>query len=179
MGDRLKVPDRPAPTDPLREDRLVSGYSFAGGSPAPAEPVTLTNVAFFPDIDTGEFLTLYRIPTEIDAQIIEHQLLQAMTRTNHSLQTWRATQESEGHTALSDVPAESLGNESELVRLYKRAVMCEAKAELLKETETVDRRAVAENAAKAGEETEDKYREFAAEAIRVIAGLNRIGVALI
>ena len=157
----------------------MSGFSFAGTSPTPAAAVSLTNVPFFPDIDTGEFNALYRVPAEIDALIIEHQLLQAMSRTNRSLATWRATQEAAGHATLAAVPCDTLGAEPELVRLYKRAVYCEAKAELLKETETVDRRPVAENAAKAGEESEDKYREFAAGAIRAIAGLNRVGVALL
>ncbi|MEH6649976.1 MAG: head completion/stabilization protein [Motiliproteus sp.] len=157
----------------------MSAYSFAGGNPTPAASVTLTNTAFFPDIKTDDFVTLYRIPSEIDTLIIQHQLKHAMSRVNRSLKSWRSTQQNDGNATLAAVPADEIGGESELLQQYLRAVYCEAKAELLKETETVDRRATAENYAKAGEETEDKYREFAAQEIRAIVGLNRVGVNLI
>ncbi|MPN24754.1 hypothetical protein SDC9_172156 [bioreactor metagenome] len=47
---------------------------------------------------------------------------------------------------------------------------------MLKETLTADRRAAAENNAKTGEETEEKYREFAADAISLIVGDDRVHV---
>ena len=63
--------------------------------------------------------------------------------------------------------------------LWQRAVYCEAKAEILRETVTVDRRPEAENAAKSGNDTEEKFREFAQDAIRAIVGIGRVSIDLI
>lgn len=153
--------------------------SFSGTPGAPQAPEVLINNAFFPDVDSGDFVALYRIPSEISAAIIKHHLILAMGRVNSALNEYRTEQQALGLLALIDVPAEAIGGVHPLAALYLRAVCCEAKAELLKETETVDRRAVAENAAKTSEETEDKLREFAQSAIRSICGLNRIGVELL
>lgn len=153
--------------------------SFSGTPGAPQASEVLTNNAFFPEVSTGDFVALYRIPSEISARIIKHQLILAMGRINSALEGYRLEQQAAGILQLTDAPAELIGGEHPLETLYLRAVCCEAKAELLKETETVDRRAIAENAAKTSEETEDKLREYAQSAIRSICGLNRIGVELI
>ncbi len=161
----------------------MSGFDFSGNTPTPGEPLTLVNAPFYPQIKSNDFVTQYRIPAEVDVEVIKHQLYMAMIRVNRSLNGYRQQLIDQGVSTLADAEADSVGMaddmESEKVRLYYRAVFCEAKADLLKETETVDRRAVADNLAKTGEETEDKYREFVANAIRAICGQNRVGVHLV
>lgn len=150
--------------------------SFAG-SPAPdVAELKLVNDPFYPDIEMAQFQTLYRIPAEYTPDLVEHQLALAITRVNDSLAFWQIDQVESGYATLADVPAQQINGESAKVQQYRRAVFCECKAEILKEFETAERKPVAENLAKTGEETEDKYRTFANHAIRQMCSLRRIGV---
>ena len=100
----------------------------------------------------------------------------AVIQVGRQLDFWRREQTA---ATMAEIPAETVNGRSELLVLYERAVYCEAKAEILKETLTADRRKAAENNAKTGEETEEKYREFSADAIALIVGDERIQVGSI
>lgn len=128
---------------------------------------------FYPPVGSRKFFELYRPPSELPPETVLAHLRQAVIAVGRQLDDWRANQTA---ATLADVPCETVDNVSELVILWERAVYCEAKAEILRETLTADRRATAENAAKTGSETEEKYREFAADAIAQIRGEARIYV---
>ncbi len=131
---------------------------------------------FFPVIPTGKFYENYRIPVELPEATVVEQLQQAVIRVRRALKMWRLEQDA---AKLSDIPQEAVDGVSELVLLWQRAVYCEAKAEILRETMTADRRKDAENAMATGAETEDKYREFAADAIAAITGSNSTTISMI
>lgn len=134
---------------------------------------------FWPALDSGDFYDAYSIPAELPASTVIGHLRQSVICVRRALAEWKAEQENLGCTALAEVPQDSVDGQGELTLLWFRAVFCEAKAELLKETSTINRREVAENAAKSSEETEEKYREFAQDAIRAICGMDRISIELI
>lgn len=140
---------------------------------------SFSSEAFFPDIDTDPIYKLYRLPGELPEELIDDCLIRAIAEVNTRLQSWKEAKELDGHAALADVPAPVVNGESVNLKQYPRAVYCLAKAEILKETITVDRKEVAENTAKTSEETEDKYREFAGKAIRYIMGKRSVGVHVI
>jgi len=128
---------------------------------------------FWPKIGTKRFYDEYRPPAELpDATVVGHLKL-AGIKVRRELSAWRARQTA---LMLAGIEQERVDAELELVLLFERAVYCEAKAEILKETLTADRRKEAENNAKSGDETEEKYREFAADAISLIVGESRVYV---
>ncbi len=131
---------------------------------------------FFPAIPTGKFYENYRIPVELPEATVIEQLQQAVIRVRRALKVWRLEQEA---TRLDEIPQETVDGTGELVLLWHRSVYCEAKAEILRETMTADRRKDAENAAVTGAETEEKYREFAADAIAAITGTTSTTITMI
>ncbi len=144
-----------------------------------AEPKSFDCGTFYPAIERLDFYKVYRIPAELPVETVDDYLLQAIIRVRRALADWMAEQVALEYNSMDDVPQEQVDGKNELTLLWIRAVFCEAKAEILKETETVDRREAAENAAKSGEQTEDKYREFAQDAIRTIVGMGRVSIELI
>lgn len=148
---------------------------------AAAPDVLISRGSFFPPVSRARFITEYRPPAELPLDTVTAHLRQAVIYVGRQLDEWRNTQTA---ATLADVPAETVAEVrdgetvecSELIALFDRAVYCEAKAEILKETQTADRRAAAENSAKTGNETEEKYREFAADAISLIVGGDRVYV---
>lgn len=154
-------------------------YELGRQSVPPPTEVPLDCGAFWPAVLVLPFYGSYRIPAEIPAAQIREHLLLAAGRVMDSLEAFETSALADGYATLADVPAREIDGQSHKVRLFMRAVYCEAKAEILKETQSVDRTAKAENVAKSAEETEDKYREFAAAAIRQLASYNRLEVDLL
>lgn len=140
------------------------------------ENVTIVAGNFWPDVTTGEFRDLYRIPAELPQNTVVDHLRLAAVRVRAALKSWASLQEA---ATLVEVDQEEIDGTGELVMLWRRAVYCDAKAEILRETVTVDRRAEAENAAKSAPETEEKYREFSQDAIRQIVGMQRVTIELL
>ena len=135
--------------------------------------------SFWPKIVTGDFYEEYRIPGELPVATVEGHIKQAIIRVKDALNEWKLAQVSAGYAKLENVPQEQVDGGGEKLLLFNRAVFCEAKAEILRETVTVDRRKDAENAAKSAPDTEEKYREFAADALRALVGEDRISIELL
>lgn len=138
--------------------------------------VEIRRGTFFPPVGSRKFFEQYRPPAELPAETVLAHLRQAVIAVGRELDAWRSAQTA---ATLERVPAETVDGVSELVTLWERAVYCEAKAEILHETLTADRRKAAENAAKTSDETEEKYREFAADAVSLIVGESRVYVGSI
>jgi len=142
-------------------------------------PETLGTVdcgEFFPALDADKFRRLYRIPVELPGEVVLEQLRLGAAAAIASLESWRRGR---AEATLAEVPQREIGGTGVLVMFFERACFCLAKAELLRETVTVDRRPQAENAAKSGAETEEKYREFAADALSRICGVPIMEVDLL
>ncbi|MEI8244362.1 MAG: head completion/stabilization protein [Lentisphaerota bacterium] len=150
-----------------------------GEGEAAPESVDIDCGEFWPTISTGTFYDEYRIPAELPAATVKGHLQQAVIRVRKALAEYRAAQELAGYEKLEDVPQDEIDETGEKLLLFQRAVYCEAKAEILRETVTVDRRKDAENAAKSAPETEEKYREFAQDAMRLLVDEDRISIELL
>jgi hypothetical protein len=131
------------------------------GKPASTLAQTIENDGFWPNVEVGPFLDQYRIPAEYqDAMILGH-LREAIIETNHTLRPAKSAALALGHLDL-DVYAAATGSEAVggvevLVTLYLAAVGNLAKAKLLRQFATINRRPVAENEAKSAPETEDHF----------------------
>ena len=132
--------------------------------------------SFYGSLSVDKFRQLYRLPAELPGEVIREQLLLGALRICRELATWRKRR---SEARLADVEQLTVDGKGELEVFFERACFCEAKAEILRETVTIDRRAQAENAAKSGPETEAWYRAMAADAVAYIVKVPRIDVEII
>ena len=141
-------------------------------------PKTITNAYFWPAIDPQVFVDQYRIPQELPDDTIVNHLERSMNEANIALDEYKLEMILIGFEKLADVLADHINGSSVKVTAYTRAVYCFAKASLLEEMQTLDRRKDADNLAKTSVETEDKYRQFAQEAIRAVCGESPVKVSV-
>lgn len=154
-------------------------YGFAPHKNATRPTADIENDGWFPVLQLAEFADIYGIPAELSDAHLEHCLLLAMGRVNQSLAQWKATQVAQGIEKLAEVPAGQLGGKSAAVGNYKRAAYSMAKADLLRDAITIDRKADAENAANSAVEMVDFYERQASRALANLQGLGAIGVHMI
>jgi hypothetical protein len=151
-------------------------------APPPAEsPITLT---WFPSVAIRPFYDEYRVPAELPAAHVREHLRGAAIRCCAALSDFRASAELDGYTSLAACPSPwpLVDGQHPYLVLWRRAVYCEAKAEILKETQLISlssAKAGAPDTNRSAEETEHKYREFAQDALALIARATRTNVALL
>jgi hypothetical protein len=143
------------------------------GKPELTNDATVINDGFWIDVSTGELMTTYRIPGEYDDDTIYQELIDAVIRVNEKLSAVKDAMVLANFNFDTDA---KINNQSVCEHQYKKAVYCFAKAKLLKQFETQNRRAEAENQAKESTET---YQHWLNQAMEGMAFLQRkfIGTA--
>ena len=135
---------------------------------------TLTNNGFYPNVSLGEFQKLHRVPSNIADDAVENQVSLAMGAVNLALEDtkakaqWAATE----YANLAAIDATDNGNRQ---RFYRAAVYYRAKAKLLKDFQTFNRRPVAENQAT---ESDEIYKTLIAESRRAMNQLPGIATTI-
>lgn len=113
---------------------------------------------FYPTIQLSEFQTVMRIDNSFRDEAIKHRVTEAVIHVNHSLSDEIIDWQAAGFQKLADVlPLDTVNDEAVLVFKYKHAVFSYAKASLMKDFGTMNRRDEGENMAKESEETEEHY----------------------
>lgn len=143
------------------------------GKTAQTTQVSIDNDGFWPALSIGDLLGKYRIPSEYADATVETGLILGMIRTNEALVQVKTEIVSQGHDTFEDyLTANSLpiGGSELLMVHYQHAVNSRAKAHLLQDFKTINRREVAENEAKESEQTEkfwlDESRKSVAAMLR-------------
>ncbi len=154
----------------------MSGFS---GHTNEDSTTTITNDGWWPDMSVSEFQESYRMPKEYAEKVMVDGLVLAMAWANKQLAAWRAELAEFNYADLVAVPSSELGTDSLLVIYYRRAVFSHAKAYLLTQYPTINRRESANNEARESEETEKKFMEYAQQAIADFTGVGRVTVELI
>lgn len=131
---------------------------------------------WWPKIGTKKFFEQYRPPSELPLETVINHLRIAAIAVRRQLLSWQQRQSA---ASMAEVAQETVDGAGEKILLFERAVYCETKAEILRETLTTDQRKEAENNVKSGVETEEKYREYAADAISMIVDDERIHIGSI
>jgi hypothetical protein len=152
--------------------------SFSGND-TQTSPTVVSNAQWWPSLAVADFQTRYRLPREYAEGVLVDGLQIGMIWANMALASWQAEQEAAGHASLSDVPCMEIGGEPSLVSSYRRAVMSYAKAYLMQQFPTINRREAANNEARESEATEDKFREYASQALAQVLGVPSIAAELI
>lgn len=132
----------------------------------------LAGDAFYPSIQVAEFMQDYRLPAEYAESLIADHLQLAMFWAQRQLRTWQAEKTAQGLDTLTAV-----GDSA--VLLYRRALFCHAKALLLGQFSTTDRRDAAKNDGKEGEAIANKFHAWAQDAIADLLERGRIDADLV
>lgn len=139
----------------------------------------ISNYEFWPSINPESCRDAMGIDSAISAKRLRMALINAMTATNIDLRYWVSTQQGIGYATLQDVPAEQIDGESINIQLYRRAVYCAAKAELLERYRDYDSTLSGSQRADELEATIGDVRRDGRAAIRDLIGESRITVELI
>lgn len=138
---------------------------------------TLPGDGWYPELTVAEFQRVYRLPAEYAEALVEDHLGLARLWAVRQLRAWRAEQEAAGFAGLDAVPLHGLTGEA--TRLFKRAVFCHAKALLLGQFATVERREAAREDAKEGPDVADRFYAWAHDALADLRGRGRIDADLV
>lgn len=135
-------------------------------NPIKASNIVLEGFGFWPDLALAEFQNIYRVPAEYREELVLDHLEIARLWVMQQLASWCRGKIDEGYACLQDIPVN--GQPDGALKLFKRAVFCHAKAILLEQFATLERRESAKNDAKEGY---DNMAGFYAQANRAISDI--------
>ena len=127
------------------------------GKPSLASASPITNDGWWPDVSTADLVSKYRVPSDIADDTISTGLSLAVVRVNETLDPVKQHLLTLGYTDFESYLAANSSPvvSSELLLVhYEAAVYSRAKAFLLQQFISMNRREVAENQAKESEQTE-------------------------
>jgi hypothetical protein len=156
------------------------------GKPALTTEAPVENDGFWPSLAIGDLLNRYRIPSEYADDVIKTGLMMAMIRVNDQLEDVKAAIIALGFTTLDEYASvhhiREVGGINALQLQYEHAVFARAKAGLLKQFNTLNRKPEAENAAKESDETEQYWLDESQGCIKaffdlIVPASNTLGKA--
>lgn len=126
------------------------------GKPALTTLEAIANDGFWPELTLGALISQYRIPPEYDDEVIKTGLVAALIRVNTKLAAVKRAVEALLYTdfaayAEAEHP-DAIDGVNVLLLHYQHAVFAQAKAGLLKQFNSLNRKPNAENAAKESED---------------------------
>ncbi|RMO87009.1 Prophage PSPPH06 head completion/stabilization protein [Pseudomonas syringae pv. tagetis] len=152
--------------------------SFSGKPTTFVEQV-IENDGFWPDLSVAEFQKGYRLPAEYLVEMLVDELTTAMIEVNSDLAKLKARWQASGVSNVESADTTVLPERTFQAATYKRAVYTRAKASLLPQFATVNRRESAENIGKELPERSETFLAFSQAAVRSLQGRGRITAALL
>ncbi|MCF5747124.1 head completion/stabilization protein [Pseudomonas tremae] len=152
--------------------------SFSG-KPTTFVEQAIENDGFWPDLSVTEFQKGYRLPAEYLVEMLAADLNMAMVEVNTDLAKLKARWQGAGVSNVESADTTILPESTFQAATYKRAVYSRAKASLLTQFATVNRRESAENVGKELPERSETFLAFSQAAVRSLQGRGRITAALL
>ncbi|MBC8881727.1 head completion/stabilization protein [Pseudomonas cerasi] len=152
--------------------------SFSG-KPTVLVDERIENDGFWPDLSIAEFQKGYRLPAEYLVEMLAADLNMAMVEVNTDLAKLKARWQGAGVSNVESADTTVLPERTFQAATYKRAVYSRAKASLLTQFATVNRRESAENLGKELPERSETFLAFSQAAVRSLQGRGRITAALL
>ncbi|POR70927.1 head completion/stabilization protein [Pseudomonas syringae] len=152
--------------------------SFSG-KPTTFVEQAIENDGFWPDLSVTEFQKGYRLPAEYLVEMLAADLNMAMVEVNTDLAKLKARWQGAGVSNVESADTTILPEHTFQAATYKRAVYSRAKASLLTQFATVNRRESAENVGKELPERSETFLAFSQAAVRSLQGRGRITAALL
>ncbi len=154
----------------------MSGFIAAASDSADS---TITNDGFFSDIEPSNFRDLMRLDNTVTNARVRHALIDAITKVNTDLQSWKTQQLGKAYSTLATVPASKVDGQSTHQHNYQRAVFCIAKAEIIERYQDYDSTGSGTARGEELEPTIDDYKRQSILAIRAILALPQSTIELI
>lgn len=154
----------------------MSGF---GGNPTRIVDQTIENDGFWPNLSMAEFQASYRLPGEYLSDMLAADVTTAMHEVNRDLASLKARWQAAGVSSVESADTTVLPERTYQTATYRRAVFTRAKATLLTQFATVNRRTEAENVGKELPERSETFLAFSQAAIRSLQGRGRVTVALL
>ncbi|WP_062112494.1 head completion/stabilization protein [Collimonas pratensis] len=98
--------------------------------PPPVSPM-VENDGFYVDIHLPQMRDAVRLDGTVTDVRLREAVIAAILHVNYELRDWKLLQIAAGYASLAAVPADRIDRESVLISLYRRAVYCSAKADLI------------------------------------------------
>ena len=139
------------------------------GKPSLTSASAFVNDGFWPDLSVATLMDKYRIPPEYADETIKWGLTLAMVNVNLDLEPVKAAIVALGYaslTAYNTVNSQQLNSEQVTVIHYQHAVYAYAKAFLLQQFNSLNRKPNSESAAKEAPETEQYWMDQSASAVQ-------------
>ncbi|EPM68869.1 prophage PSPPH06 head completion/stabilization protein [Pseudomonas syringae pv. theae ICMP 3923] len=152
--------------------------SFSG-KPTTFVEQAIENDGFWPNLSVAEFQKGYRLPAEYLVEMLVDELTTAMIEVNSDLAKLKARWQASGVSNVESADTTVLPERTFQAATYKRAVYTRAKASLLPQFATVNRRESAENIGKELPERSETFLAFSQAAVRSLQGRGRITAALL
>lgn len=92
--------------------------------------VIIKNDGFYPDLSTGEFREWFALNASMSSALLLDFITLAIIQVNRQLQKVKDQWKKQGFKVLSEVSASQVGEQSELITLYKSAVFFAAYASI-------------------------------------------------
>ncbi|CAD5379007.1 Head completion/stabilization protein [Pseudomonas sp. OF001] len=152
--------------------------SFSG-KPTTLVDQAIANDGFWPDLSVSEFQHGYRLPAEYLRELLVDGIALSMGEVNRDLARRKAAWQAAGIANVETADPLLLPERAFMAASYKRAVYCRAKAYLLQQFATVNRRESAENLGKEAPERSEQFLAFSQQAVRLIQGRGRMTAVLL
>lgn len=135
---------------------------------------------FWPDISLSDLRETMRIGNStITSARLRAAITGAVLTLDQDLSDWRAAREAEGHATLDACPAPTIGGESRLIALYRRAVYAYAAADLVETHGDITATAAGLDKTVHNTMTAEDHRRNGVHAIRDMKGLRRIKARMV
>lgn len=151
----------------------------AGTGAAPADPETLENNGFWPDLDPGDFRDATRLDGTVTVPRLVQALQVAMADVNRQLADWQQARQDGGAATLDAVAPPVWALPDHYAMLYRRAVYATAHASLLERYRDVTATEQGDERGEAKDEAADDIRRDARWAVAEIEGKRHTTVELI
>lgn len=158
---------------------MTSNIGFQPAASAQRSSDEIENESFFPSLNIATFTENYGIPTKLTDDQIKQTVLLSAAQVNLALQTYKANKLANGIASLGEVTTETIGGQNLKEMFYRQAVYNKAKASLLREMISVDRKPAAESEAETAEQLVAYYESASSRAISNVLDQRGIGVYLI
>ena len=158
-----------------------AGFQSVSNSVANYKPDDriITNDGFFPNVDTAEIRSGFRILDSITADRLRQAVIRSMISVNRDLSSWKAAKIKDGASKLADVTAVQIDGQSILTMQYFQAVGCYTRADLIDSYRDVDRTRHGRHETDDLEPASGDLRRDGLYAIRDIIGEHRVAADLI
>ncbi|MFD1296447.1 head completion/stabilization protein [Lysobacter gummosus] len=140
---------------------------------------TLSNDGWFPDLSLSNLRETGRIDGTVTGDRLRELARYAALSINARLREFRAGNEGAGYRSLAAVPSSRFDGESRLLVLYRRAVACLLKADVMERYPDFDSTGSGERRAEDAQDNAGTWRRNASWAVSDITGATRSVVELI